>query len=82
MIFCSVQTKLGPDMRAAVNRVVQTRLLESQQLKAAGNPEWWRLREATLFAIGTQVHIQFRRKHECMQMLKTLHACKGSAHTQ
>lgn len=42
-------------MVAAVNAVAQQRLQESLQLKAAGRERWWRLREATLAALSTQL---------------------------
>jgi importin-9 len=52
-----VQQQLEARMSATMNRVIQRRLAEAAQLKAAGNGDWWRLREAVLFAIGTQISL-------------------------
>lgn len=40
---------------SAVNEVAQQRLQEALQLKGAQYERWWRLREAALAAVSTQV---------------------------
>lgn len=50
-----VQERYPEEMVAAVNDVAQARLAEGLQLKAAGHERWWRLREATLAALSTQL---------------------------
>jgi importin-9 len=50
-----VQEQLEDTMSEAVNTAVQQRLTEAGQQRAAGDAHWWRLREAALFAVGTQV---------------------------
>jgi hypothetical protein len=43
------------DMGPTVTAVVAHRMQEALQRKAAGDPSWWRLREAALTALSTQV---------------------------
>lgn len=40
-----------------MNAVVPQRLREADEARAAGSDDWWRLREATLLAIGTQIDL-------------------------
>lgn len=50
-----LQERYPDEMVAAVNEVAQQRLQEGLQLKAAQHERWWRLREAALAAVSTQL---------------------------
>ena len=55
LLLEELYSKFGAKATLTLNTVVLGRLGETLQLQASGCPEWWRLREAALFAIGTQV---------------------------
>lgn len=50
-----MQERHPKEMGPIVNAVVAHRMQESLQRKAAGDPGWWRLREASLTALATQL---------------------------
>lgn len=50
----AMQERYPKEMATTVTNVVAHRMQESLQRKAAGDASWWRLREASLAALGTQ----------------------------
>ena len=53
MILCEIFEHMATEALPPFSRALQRRLDEAEQLRAAGNPHWWRLRESALVALGT-----------------------------
>ncbi|KAL3142974.1 hypothetical protein ABBQ38_003256 [Trebouxia sp. C0009 RCD-2024] len=62
---------------AAIAAAVHKRLQEAAQAKAEGNSEWWRIREATLLAVGAVaepvLEVQAQQDHPALDVPALLH---------
>jgi hypothetical protein len=48
-----VTNRFEGDMLVALAAAVDRRMREAEALRAAGDPMWWKIREAVLLAVGT-----------------------------